>query len=207
MTARPTTPFAIAEAFAREAPFPVRVHRNAENLGFANNFLNCAAMCTGDWIAFSDQDDVWYPRKLERVTAAIETHARADLAMLCHMADVVDQNLSKTGRRLPEISHSHLKPRNSHYGFWCIGGCVMAVRADLDPRHRLARAGRATISFPGQKAPRSGFPTTNGCASWPTPWGAPSIWRKRWAAIAGTKRRSPVRTSLRPLPSGCARRR
>lgn len=122
---------AIAEAFASEAPFPVRVHRNAENLGFANNFLHCTAMCTGDWIAFSDQDDVWYPRKLERITAVIKAHSGDDLAMLCHMADVVHRNLSKTGRRLPKISRSHLMPPGSHYGFWCIGGCVMTVRSDL----------------------------------------------------------------------------
>jgi glycosyltransferase involved in cell wall biosynthesis len=148
---------AIAEAFAKEAPFPVRVHRNVENLGFANNFLHCASMCTGDWIAFSDQDDVWYPHKLERIAAVIANHTSDDLAMLCHMADVVDETLSKTGRRLPEISHSHVKPRGSHYGFWCIGGCVMAVRSDLI--HDFDWGGRPRDDFlPGAEGAKVWLP-------------------------------------------------
>ena len=49
----------IVRAFAADAPFPVRVHRNDEHLGFADNFLKAAVLCGGELIAFCDQDDVW----------------------------------------------------------------------------------------------------------------------------------------------------
>jgi glycosyltransferase involved in cell wall biosynthesis len=62
--------FELANEFAREAPFPVRVHRNGRNLGLTRNFETALSFCTGDIIFFSDQDDVWFPEKL----ATIERH-------------------------------------------------------------------------------------------------------------------------------------
>lgn len=121
----------IAEIWARDAPCPVRVYRNESNLGFANNFMRAAGLCTGDWIAFSDQDDVWYPNKLERVIETIAATTTDDLVLVCHMADVVDENLVQTGQRLPEISRARVKRRGTQYGFWMVGGCVMVFDATL----------------------------------------------------------------------------
>jgi glycosyltransferase involved in cell wall biosynthesis len=60
----------IIEQFATTAPFPVRIHRNAERLGYRANFMKCAGLCTSDLIAFCDQDDRWQPQKLERLSTA-----------------------------------------------------------------------------------------------------------------------------------------
>ena len=54
----------ILEAFSAVAPFPVRVFRNATRLGYEENFLKAASLCTGDLIAFCDQDDLWMEQKL-----------------------------------------------------------------------------------------------------------------------------------------------
>ena len=64
----------LLESFSRAAPFAVRLHRNSENLGFSRNFLQAIALCTGDIIALSDQDDVWYPYKLLRLEASFVSH-------------------------------------------------------------------------------------------------------------------------------------
>ena len=77
----------ILSAFAASAPFPVVVHRNDERLGFGRNFTETARRCRGEWIAFSDQDDVWDSRKLslcantigsvgERVNLLIHAYTR-----------------------------------------------------------------------------------------------------------------------------------
>lgn len=55
---------AILEAFAGRAPFPVKLHVNESTMGVAGNFGKAIALCTGDIIALSDQDDVWRPDKL-----------------------------------------------------------------------------------------------------------------------------------------------
>ncbi len=54
----------IVEEFSAEAPFPVRVFRNTARLGYEENFLKAASLCTGDLIAFCDQDDLWVEQKL-----------------------------------------------------------------------------------------------------------------------------------------------
>lgn len=55
----------IVDAFARSAPFAVRVFRNETRLGYADNFLKAASLCQGGLIAFCDQDDIWLGKKLK----------------------------------------------------------------------------------------------------------------------------------------------
>jgi glycosyltransferase involved in cell wall biosynthesis len=61
----------IVRRFAESAPFPVRLEVNSENLGYKRNFLKCAELCAGDFIALCDQDDIWLPKKLEAVSRLI----------------------------------------------------------------------------------------------------------------------------------------
>jgi glycosyltransferase involved in cell wall biosynthesis len=58
--------------FARAAPFPVSIHRNAQKLGYKANFIKCAGLCRGDLVAFCDQDDVWDADKLARITEILD---------------------------------------------------------------------------------------------------------------------------------------
>ncbi|MCQ2584335.1 MAG: glycosyltransferase family 2 protein [Treponema sp.] len=43
----------------------VHVYENEKNLGFKKNFEKAVGLCTGDFIAFADQDDVWLNDHLE----------------------------------------------------------------------------------------------------------------------------------------------
>ena len=88
---------AIIERFARRAPFPVHLHRNASRLGFRANFLQTANLCTGDLIAFCDQDDIWYETKLARCMVPF---GDPEVMLVCHDADIVDAQAQKTGKRL-----------------------------------------------------------------------------------------------------------
>src|SRR5690242_8630981 len=78
---------AILKNFSVRAPFPVRITSNPKQLGYGENFLQAASRCTGDWVAFCDQDDVWLPSKLARCAEAIES-APADLGLIVHGAIV-----------------------------------------------------------------------------------------------------------------------
>lgn len=90
----------ILQSFAEQAPFPVRIVLNIVNMGSGRNFMHAAGLCEGDWIAFSDQDDVWLPDKLERVEATAEVDPR--LSMIVHLSEVADEELRPTG---------YIKPR------------------------------------------------------------------------------------------------
>lgn len=87
---------AILEKFAATAPFPVTITRNAKQLGYGENFIQTASRCCGEWIAFCDQDDVWFPHKLERCAEII---AREDdqLLLVVHNATVSDAQLKPIG--------------------------------------------------------------------------------------------------------------
>jgi glycosyltransferase involved in cell wall biosynthesis len=58
---------AILQDFADAAPFPVQIHRNPVRVGYRQNFVRCAGLCSGDLVAFCDQDDRWSAQKLETV--------------------------------------------------------------------------------------------------------------------------------------------
>lgn len=49
----------------------IKVWRNDRNLGFNLNFKSAVMRATADFVAISDQDDVWMPHKIERQVAAI----------------------------------------------------------------------------------------------------------------------------------------
>lgn len=88
----------IVEEFRQRAPFPVRVVRNAANLGSNRNFQQAIELCTGDLIALSDQDDVWAPHRLARSEA--ELQARPDCGLVFSDAIVIDDDGKPTGNTL-----------------------------------------------------------------------------------------------------------
>ena len=49
----------------------IRVVANEKNLGHLDSFAKCMALCSHALIAPSDQDDLWHPRKLATLAAAI----------------------------------------------------------------------------------------------------------------------------------------
>lgn len=82
----------ILNDFAKTAPFPVRLVQNQPGLGFGDNFITTARRCSGDWIAFCDQDDVWLPNKLETCLNEIAC-GPDDLRLIVHEAFVTDEML------------------------------------------------------------------------------------------------------------------
>ena len=62
----------ILRQFAETAPFPVRIFQNLKNLGPGRNFRKAFSLCEGDVTFFCDQDDVWFPEKLETLVRDLE---------------------------------------------------------------------------------------------------------------------------------------
>jgi glycosyltransferase involved in cell wall biosynthesis len=62
------------ELLERSAPrfASARLLRNPRNLGLNANFEQVLRLCSGDWIAPCDQDDIWSPTKLEQLAAAAQ---------------------------------------------------------------------------------------------------------------------------------------
>lgn len=69
----------VARRFAERARFPVRILESAGREGVAANFAAAARACTGEFVAFCDQDDVWHPDKLATLAAAAARAGDADV--------------------------------------------------------------------------------------------------------------------------------
>lgn len=61
----------ILEEYRQLHPTLLKTFRNAERMGFNRNFHTAMLRATGDLIAISDQDDIWYPQKIRLQVEAI----------------------------------------------------------------------------------------------------------------------------------------
>lgn len=90
------------EEFRLTAPFPVHVSRNQQRLGVVKNFQQAMYRCEGEYIALSDQDDIWEANKIETCVQALrQAEDRVGVAtpILVHTdLTVVDQE----GRRISD---------------------------------------------------------------------------------------------------------
>jgi glycosyltransferase involved in cell wall biosynthesis len=89
---------AIVEHFAQSAPFPVHIHVNTVNLGSLRNFEQAMHACKGEFIALSDQDDIWRNDRLELSEQELILHPEAGLVF--SDGDVIDDDDRKVGIRL-----------------------------------------------------------------------------------------------------------
>ena len=92
----------ILEEWAKTVPFPVRIFRNEQNLGYAQNFGKAVSLCTGDIIFLSDQDDVWLPEKIEKMVQVFEKDTEVVLAV--SDAFIMDAQGERQTGRLRELT-------------------------------------------------------------------------------------------------------
>lgn len=114
----------ILHDFAKSAPFEVKIYQNEHNLGFVHNFENALKQTSGDIIFLSDQDDVWFPNKIEYVT----NFAQQNTEYLLYMNDAEICLADGTPTKLT-ILKQILSLRFSEEKFAI--GCCMAIRKDL----------------------------------------------------------------------------
>jgi glycosyltransferase involved in cell wall biosynthesis len=117
----------IVERFAREAPFPVHVHRNSQRLNYSRNFERAISLCTGDIIFLSDQDDVWFPEKIEAVLAEFERNPNKQVV-------VNDQLLTDAKLRHSDVTKLGNLKRAGKSSDGMIEGCSTAFRRSWGER-------------------------------------------------------------------------
>ena len=117
----------IVREFASRAPFRVQMHTNTQRLGFAENFLAAARACTGDAVAFCDQDDVWREDKLELCVKELDRSEKTELVV--HQIAKTDENLTHVWNLVPMKSQStFIETLGLHAEISRIPGCAMVAR-------------------------------------------------------------------------------
>jgi glycosyltransferase involved in cell wall biosynthesis len=95
---------ALVANFAKNSPFPVRLHTNERQLGFRNNFMNAANHCKSTFIAFCDQDDIWDMNKISDILPIFDDPT---VLLVYHNAtifDVINHRTQRIYKNLPAIN-------------------------------------------------------------------------------------------------------
>jgi glycosyltransferase involved in cell wall biosynthesis len=70
----------------------IKLYFNEINLGYTKNFEKVIKLCTGKYIALSDQDDIWEKSKISELVAEIN-----EKVMVFHNSDLIDENDNQIG--------------------------------------------------------------------------------------------------------------
>jgi glycosyltransferase involved in cell wall biosynthesis len=96
----------IVESFVKSSAIPIRFLSNQRNVGIINNFFNAFNHCTGDYIFYCDQDDVWMPNKIEQCLQCF-AHS-SQIKLVIHQDNIVDEHLTNQNIIQPFMSQSHV---------------------------------------------------------------------------------------------------
>lgn len=127
----------VVAAITAGADVPVTVHRNSRRLGFAENFLAACDHARGQYIAFSDQDDRWYPQKLEVALGALRTHRAALCVHAVDNIDAAGEFLHYNDQRIARLQvHEPLEPNpwDVYYGFTMLFDRDLLAKIDRSQR-------------------------------------------------------------------------
>lgn len=87
------------EEFSNTAPFKIKLIKGEKNIGgsvrdgYGLSFSKAAENCNGDYIFFSDQDDVWFPNKIEKHLEIYKQNP--NISFITSRPHNVDENLNE----------------------------------------------------------------------------------------------------------------
>jgi len=115
---------AIIRNFSKTAPFTVKFYRNERNLGYCGNFNAALMKTTGDLVFLSDQDDVWFPDKIEHMLSVAKANPEALVVM--NDAALTNGELNEVGlTKIGQIRSAGFPMR------YFVMGCCCGVRREL----------------------------------------------------------------------------
>lgn len=82
--------------FAEMAPFDVVIMESDSNVGYGHNFRKALDAVTGDIVFLSDQDDVWFPGKIEKILGFFEEFP--DVNLIAHDIEFCNEDLELVGQ-------------------------------------------------------------------------------------------------------------
>jgi len=105
----------------------IRVFQNSRNLGYIRNFEKAMGLTREPLIALSDQDDHWYPTKIERLAAAMGTNL-----LVYSDSEYINEQGEKTGKKLSDFRKLGIELNVLNLAlFNVVAGHTMMIRREL----------------------------------------------------------------------------
>ncbi len=105
----------------------IKLFRNQTTLGYVKNFEKAISLSSGNYIALSDQDDIWYPDKIQELVMGIKDHL-----LIYHNSLYMDKNGNSLNRDLFDRNKYLNGQKSLAFVFGsCITGHTMMFRKEL----------------------------------------------------------------------------
>jgi len=85
----------IINTIISQSNVPIYFQINPKNLGYVKNFEQAISLCKGDIIVLSDQDNIWFPERLEQYQK--EFSSGPNIGLVIGDAIVVDEHINSFG--------------------------------------------------------------------------------------------------------------
>lgn len=136
----------IASEFAARAPFPVRILRSEQRLGFRDNFMRAASHCGADLIAFCDQDDVWEATKVEAMERPFED---PQVLLAYHNATLISAKGAPVGKLYRDASRGKVFEPLTRHPWLVAPGFMQVFRRELT-EFSVHHPASYDVDWPGQ---------------------------------------------------------
>lgn len=102
----------------------IKIFMNEENLGFKKNFEKAISLCSGEYIALSDQDDIWLENHLDVLVNILGNY---DIA--CGNAELIDSEGKNLNLKLSDTDGLQFIPDGDNvlYRILCHSGCFQGA--------------------------------------------------------------------------------
>lgn len=107
----------------------VNLFFQAQNLGSIKNFEFAIQQSRGEFIAFSDQDDVWLPHKIEKLYAAIE-----DKSLIYSDSELIDEEGKTLDKKISDLRNMYSGHRTTGFIFSnVVWGHALMINREILP--------------------------------------------------------------------------
>lgn len=118
--------YKILTEFAAKHSF-IKIFQNLENIGYIKNFEKALKLCSGDFIALSDQDDIWDRTKIEKQVNKIGNNL-----LIYHDSEFIDQHGQSLNIRMSDIMNLYRGNEPEVFLFFnCISGHSVLMKKRL----------------------------------------------------------------------------
>lgn len=105
----------------------IKLFQNQKNIGFVKNFEKALSLCSGEYIALSDQDDIWEPKKLSILISEI-----GDALLIHSDAYLIDESNTIFSYSYTSYSNKNIKSTFIKYLFGNnVTGCTTLFHRKL----------------------------------------------------------------------------
>ncbi len=116
----------ILKEYAKKFDF-IKIYQNEKNLGYIKNFEKAISLCSGDFIALCDQDDIWDKDKIKLQVESIGDHL-----LSYHDSEFIDPSGRSMKKNLSDVINMYQGGSFKPFLFFnCVSGHACLIKKEL----------------------------------------------------------------------------